>query len=260
MFSKKPISAWLPSIDRILRIHLPIQISNKIGALAKIMPGAAVKQMVCLTRQKKEGMNMKKTVLGLTMVALAACGRGDLSSSSRQSAQSAKGGIVTNVAFTAVEAGEEYPTDAPVPKDLVNKKVLLISYSKTPSVTKRIVVDKSASLSDPLAGEDYPTEIPVPASLTGKKILVLDSVNRLVINVEMAVAGIDFPTDGPADLKRDFLVWAIGETKRFPLDQIVAFEKSQAGIDYPTDGPADMNRNFYVVLTVENDTIVRNQL
>jgi hypothetical protein len=33
--------AWLPSIDRGLGFHLPIQINNKIFALAKNMPGAA---------------------------------------------------------------------------------------------------------------------------------------------------------------------------------------------------------------------------
>ena len=200
---------------------------------------------------------MKKMALGLTMMAVTACGGANRSS---DSFQSAKGGIKTKVSFTSVKAGVEYPTDSPIPADLANKKVLLISNSKTPTRTTRIIVEKSATLSDPVAGDDFPTDSPVPASMIGKKILVLDRVNRLVIDIEQARSGIDFPTDGPADLGRDFLVWAFQETKRFPLMQIHSIEKAQSGIDYPTDGPADMNRNFYVVVTIGNDELVRNQL
>jgi hypothetical protein len=50
VLSKKPISAWLPSIDRGLGFHLPIQINNKIFALAKNMPGAAGDMTLSLTK------------------------------------------------------------------------------------------------------------------------------------------------------------------------------------------------------------------
>ena len=148
----------------------------------------------------------------------------------------------------------------PMPDDLANKKVLLISDSKLPGGTQRIIVEKSATLSNPVAGDDYPTDTTIPASLVGKKILVLDQVNRLVINIEQAVAGIDFPTDGPADLERNFSVWAINDSKRLRLAQIYSIEKAQAGIDYPTDGPANLDRNFYVVVTVGSNELVRERL
>lgn len=48
MFFKKPISAGIPSIDRGLEL-LAIQIDNEIFALAKNMPGFAVRFRLLLT-------------------------------------------------------------------------------------------------------------------------------------------------------------------------------------------------------------------
>ena len=147
-----------------------------------------------------------------------------------------------------------------MPSELENKKVLVVPSAKDPGGKWRIIVDSTASLSDPVAGDEYPTDSSVPASVQGKKVLVLGIYPRFIVDIQKAKAGIDFPTDGPASLDRDFLVWAFSDTKRLALNKIHAIEKAKAGIDYPTDGPAGLNRDFYVAVTVGSDGFIRNRL
>lgn len=202
---------------------------------------------------------MKTIFLGLVISAVVGCGATQ-NSDMKTMPDANDAAAALTIAFDQVRPGVEYPTDSGVPAALSNKKVLVISNSDAQTGNQRIVVDSEATLSDPIGGADFPTDAPVPVSLVGKKILVFGN-HRFVIDIQTAQAGVDFPTDGPGTLDRDFLVWAFSTTNRLVLSQMSAFEKAQAGVDYPTDGPAGMNRDFYVAVTVDaNGDVVRTSL
>lgn len=57
-----------------------------------------------------------------------------------------------------------------------------------------------------------------------------------------AQAGVDFPTDGPPDLNRDFSVLLVGSQRVSSLYKL-AIERQDgvAGVDYPTDTPPPTN-------------------
>ncbi|MCX6116175.1 MAG: hypothetical protein NT027_01430 [Proteobacteria bacterium] len=210
---------------------------------------------------------MNKIIFTMTILSLFACSnkKNDASDLLSKSRKSDKESPLYVASIESVKAGIDYPTDSPRPEGLVGKKVLLIKSTLANNSARRIIVKDTSSISDSIAGVDYPTDSPVPAGLTGKKILVLgkgspDQEHRMVINLEKARSGVDFPTDGPGDLNRDFMVWVFGEHKRIALDSIFTIEKAVAGVDFPTDGPADLDRDFYVVTTFGSDGILRNRI
>lgn len=146
------------------------------------------------------------------------------------------------ISLTQPKAGIDYPTDTAIPSWAEGKKVLVINEYL------RIFVDDATTLSNPVAGIDYPTDAKKPSKLENVKILVLDSISRLPIIIERAKAGIDFPTDGPANLDRNFLVWVLDETTRIDVRNIAEIEKAKAGIDFPTEIPA---RDFFVMVVTD---------
>ena len=142
-----------------------------------------------------------------------------------------------SVSIDAPKAGLDYPTDVAVPKQLAGASVLVIDKN-------RIVIGKQAALAAPKAGTDYPTDAPMPARLKSAKILIVDG-KRVAITLEPPKAGIDYPTGKPAP---SGLVWVLGNSLRMPVANIVRIEHAVAGIDFPTDGPPKLDRNFYVVV------------
>ncbi|MBL0219451.1 MAG: hypothetical protein IPQ07_36970 [Myxococcales bacterium] len=51
------------------------------------------------------------------------------------------------------------------------------------------------------------------------------------------------PTPAPKSL-----VWVFGNATRLPLAGIVRIEHAVAGTDFPTDGPPKLDRDFYVAV------------
>jgi hypothetical protein len=179
-------------------------------------------------------------VLSTSALVLAGCSSSSSSPPSGQDSEVVGAPETSAIRLVDPEAGIDFPTDKPMPTSLTGKQILVIENA-------RIIVDGSATLEAPKAGLDYPTDRPPPAALAGKSILVLDEVNRVVIDVQAAVAGVDYPTDTNA---KPFSVWAFSETNRVPLDDIASIEKSKAGVDYPTDTPP---RDFFVVVTTSGE-------
>jgi hypothetical protein len=210
---------------------------------------------------------MNNIIFTMTILSLFACSnkKNDASELLSKSRKSKIDSPLYLASIESVKAGVDYPTDSPRPDGLNGKKVLVLKGSVANSSARRIIVNETSALSEPIAGVDYPTDSPLPEGLNGKKILVLgkgipDQEKRVVINLEKARAGVDFPTDGPGDLNRDFMVWVFGEHKRLALDSIFTIEKAVAGVDFPTDGPADLDRDFYVVTTLRSSEILRNRI
>ena len=67
------------------------------------------------------------------------------------------------------------------------------------------------------------------------------------IVVEKSKSGIDFPTEAPGE---NFLVWTFSAHLRIALRNLKSIETALAGIDYPTDGPIDLSRDFQVAVDV----------
>lgn len=203
---------------------------------------------------------MKALFFGALLVSLVGCGSNHQQSMGLSRSDEMVSESAVTVSFDRVRAGREYPTDSQMPSDLSSKKVLVISTPKVHDGSQRIIVDQSATLSDPRAGDDYPTDSPVPDSVKGKKVLVLGVHHRFIIDIQQAKARLDFPTDGPSDLDRDFLVWVFSDHKRFALSQIFSIEKAQAGVDYLTDDSGEINPNFYIAVTVGSEGFIRNPI
>jgi hypothetical protein len=127
----------------------------------------------------------------------------------------------------APKAGIDYPTDAPVPKQLATAHVLVID-AKT-----RIVIAAPAVLEAPKAGVDYATDLPMPDRLKSAQILVLDGKQRIAVVLETTRSGV---------------AWTFGNAVQLPVASIARVEHAAAGIDFPTDGPPKLDRNFYVAV------------
>jgi hypothetical protein len=130
--------------------------------------------------------------------------------------------------FEAVIPGVDYPTDIALPDNLKHKKVLVITNKSGIHEKQRIIIDNFAKISDPVAGVDYPTDIAMPKKLMGKKILVLREDYRLVIDIQKAEAGVDFPTE----THKEFLVWAFSKTNRIKLSSISAIEEDVGSTNF----------------------------
>jgi len=144
-------------------------------------------------------------------------------------------------------AGLDYATDGQLPYELTGKKILVIRAWNT-----RIAVDAKTKLSAPIAGTDYPTDSPCPDWAIDGKVLVFNDGYRLPIMIEKAQAGINYPTNGPIGLNREFAVWTFYSGTRLPIRNITGIMKAAAGVDYPTNGPMNIDRDFYVVVSVSD--------
>lgn len=195
---------------------------------------------------------MRNVFLSVLLMAVSACG-----ASRNASLQSLDSQL--DLSFKPVEAGVDYPTDSPIPDSLLNKKVLVLRSPEFAPVPKRIVVDASATLADPVAGRDYPTDSIIPPGLVGKKILVLNSHYRFPVIIERPRAGRDYPSDSMPP-QPPFGVWVFSQHNRLALNDMYAIEKAKAGVDYPTDGPSNVNRDFYVVVSFSGDTTSRQRI
>lgn len=130
--------------------------------------------------------------------------------------------------FEVVIPGIDYPTDIALPENLKHKKVLVIANKSGIHEKQRIIIDNFAKISDPVAGVDYPTDIAIPKKLIGKKILVLKEDYRLVIDIQNAVSGVDFPTE----THKEFLVWAFSKTNRIKLSSISSIEEDVGSTNF----------------------------
>lgn len=63
-------------------------------------------------------------------------------------------------------------------------------------------------------------------------------------------------TDGP---RGNFLVWSFSENLRIALKDISSIEHAAAGVDFPTDGPSNLNRDFLVAVDVYGNRFPLNQ-
>ena len=108
------------------------------------------------------------------------------------------------VSLDPPRAGVDFPTDTAVPKELANARMLVIAGKW------RIAVSKQATLD-------------------GTRALVLDSKHRVAI----ALTGAS---------------WTFAGTLRVSLANIARIEHAVAGIDFPTDGPPTLARDFYVIV------------
>lgn len=143
-----------------------------------------------------------------------------------------------------------------------------IAYSR-PIACPHYVLGEKLDLVNPEAGFEYPTERPPFAHLANYNVLKIGEGVRILIDndldlhcgilsdnidfflpidVEQAIAGLDFPTDGPAHMDRDFLVWVLDNDLRVRLNDIKKITRAVAGIDFPTDGPANLDRDFRVMI------------
>jgi hypothetical protein len=136
-----------------------------------------------------------------------------------------------SISLDTLKAGVDYPTDAPIPKQLANTSALVLDKNT------RILVGKQSVLVAPTAGIDYPTSSPIPDRLKSATIIVLDGKQRVAVKLEPARAGIDYPTDAPAPSR---LVWVFGNSVRMPLPSIAKLERAVAGIDFR---PMDRRRS-----------------
>lgn len=134
------------------------------------------------------------------------------------------------------KAGLDYPTDAPMFDHLKGKKILAIN------TTKRIVVPADSELGE-AKNSDFPTDVSVSEAASNRSYLLTKNL-RLAIVLVHPVAGRDVPTD--VNFDKSALIWDFGFNQRVPLKEILSIEKAVAGVDFPTDGPAAFDRDFYV--------------
>jgi len=175
--------------------------------------------------------------LTASLFALAACGGSASSDGAETEGQLVAPKHETPFAqLTAVEAGVDYPTDAPLPASLARKKILVLGDA-------RIVVADTAKIVEPEAGVDYPTDTDIPDSLRGKKVLTISEYQRIVLDFDTPKAGVDFPTDSPPV---EGVIWVFSETFRLNVEQIKSIEVAVAGVDYPTD---TLEQSFLVVVS-----------
>jgi len=114
------------------------------------------------------------------------------------------------VSLDPPRAGVDFPTDTAVPKELANARMLVIGGKWRIAVNKQATLDGTRALV--LDGKHR-----VAIALTGAAWTFAGSVRISLANIariEHAVAGIDFPTDGPATLARDFYVVVQRDGKR----------------------------------------------
>ncbi len=188
--------------------------------------------------QKKGKLSMKMIMISAFAIAIIGCTNSSKqgSSSDLEARRIQKASeIKITVEFDVLRAGVDYPVDSPRREPMTNKKVLVITSTSEHQNKHRIIVDDFAKLSDPLAGIDYPTDMPVPKNLIDKKILVLREDYRMIIDIQNATAGIDFPTE----THKDYLVWAFSKTNRIKLASISSIEE-------------DVGSNNFLAITIES--------
>lgn len=185
---------------------------------------------------------MKNSLLVCLILALVSCrtSSDDLSEESSARTSSSQSSVTT-ASFSKVTAGEDYPTDMPMPVDLNGMKVLVLKDARIPGRQKRILVEQSTNLS-------------------GGKVLVLGANKHIAIQLQSAVAGIDFPTEGSSGVNRNVLIWQLAKTLRVDVLKIYSIEKAKADIDFPTELPPSPNRSFYVVVLHSEDGLIRKPI
>jgi len=153
-----------------------------------------------------------------------------------------------------------------------------LAYSMVPPCFQYVLEgDMKIDVVNPEAGFEYPTETPPFPGLDPYKVLKIGEGTRILVNntallncgyfsegsltvylpkaIERAVAGVDYPTDGPADLERDFVVWVLDSGVRIRLNSIHKIVSAVAGIDFPSDGPASLPRDFHVMVLFDGTRI-----
>ena len=58
-----------------------------------------------------------------------------------------------------------------------------------------------------------------------------------------------------ANEELSWLIPVAGDTRSIKVSEIGSIQKAKAGIDFPTDGPPDMHRNFYVLVLLDEQRI-----
>ena len=134
---------------------------------------------------------------------------------------------LTTMSIVAPEAGVDYPTDGGRAPSAV-----LALYGK-----RVAIFDVVPQIVRAEAGIDFPTDfLPFWAELQG--VLVLDET-RVPVRLSYGDSQ---------------LTWEIrGEQVR--ASNIVAIKRAEAGVDYPTDGPANMSRPAFIVILVDGNHI-----
>lgn len=141
-----------------------------------------------------------------------------------QAGPSVSGGMPPHPAMTtmSLEApipGVDIPTDAPT-----RATEVLVLWEK-----RILILDVMPTLELPRARVDFPTDSRPPLY----KILVLDRNHRYPVMIGFS---------------GEYSYWRLPGDQLIPVQLIVAIESAKAGIDYPTDGPAGMDRNFLVMV------------
>jgi len=114
------------------------------------------------------------------------------------------------VSLDAPRAGVDFPTDTALPKELANARMLVIAGKYRIAVGKQSVLDGGTAIV--LDGKRR-----VAIAVTGAAWTFAGGLRVSLANIarlEHAVAGVDFPTDGPPTLARDFYVIVQRDGKR----------------------------------------------
>lgn len=156
--------------------------------------------------------------------------------------------VEVQIRATQPQAGMDYPTCSPPPAWAKKSKILVIN-------SFRIGVEGLQMITFPMDDYDYDAFMPDLSWVEHAKILVLEG-RRLPVILEKAKAGIDFATDGPADMERDFIVWKFSNETRLPLRNILRIERAVPKRDFPVYRPTDFIQDFYVIVTHDQQRIV----
>jgi len=114
--------------------------------------------------------------------------------------------------------GVDFPTDAPT-----RVKAVLVLWEK-----RVLIYDVVPGLEQARAGVDFPTDSRYPFW----KVLILGD-RRLPVYIAVGDKG---------------SYWRLPGDTAISVKNIAAIERARAGIDFPTDGPSDMDRDFFVLV------------
>ena len=150
---------------------------------------------------------------------------------------SISGGIPPHPALTTMSlerpvAGIDYPTDSST-----RIKKMLVLFDGRIGITKNVRLEKAR------AGEDFPTDSAAPMCTQYQKVLVFGRHLRIPVLISF-------------ENQESF--WSISAELKVKVSEISSIESAVAGIDYPTDGPADLFRPaLFVVMKDEQRLVIR---